>query len=112
MLAGDQQRTHIADFEQHHFAGVVDVLGLENVEEIAAAIQVADGGDEVASLQTLSVSGCGFALSVRHEYPLFWCGDYPSQSIWREKYGKGHILLSDFQKITEIRALRGGFCDK
>ena len=105
MLAGDQQRTHIADFEQHHFAGVVDVLGLENVEEIAAAIQVADGGDEVASLQTLSVSGCGFALSVRHEYPLFWCGEYPSQSIWREKYGKGHILQFASSEITAGRGL-------
>ena len=71
MLAGDQQRTYIADFKQHHFTGVVDVVGLEDMKEVAATIEVADSGNEVAGLWTLSAGGCRFSLSVRHEYPLF-----------------------------------------
>lgn len=42
---GDDQREQVADLGNHQLAGVVDIVGIADMENVTAAIGITHGGD-------------------------------------------------------------------
>lgn len=45
MSFGDHQAADIIHFEHHQLAGIGEIVGIAHVEQFAATIEIADGGD-------------------------------------------------------------------
>jgi len=65
---GDDQRQQVADLGNHQLAGVVDIVGIADVEDVAAAVGIAHGGDvfgtptRLAGSRAVAFAGTTFGL--------------------------------------------------
>ena len=72
MSFGNHQAAHVTHFEHHQLAGIGKIVGIAHIEQFAATIGVADGGDvlDPALYDGLNPGAGCLALRCSHDVVL------------------------------------------
>ena len=91
MTRRDDQRAEVAQFGEDQAAGIGQVVGVADMENVSFAIQIADGGDKFGARRTAVIRRSIFSLSVKHVVvsPEV-CFEHRNQRQAYEKYRESH----------------------